>query len=429
MKLLTKYVLTTLVVAVYILLALGSETTEESTKKEVIIPYTWPTFQKSESEIRDYYNKNKDSLDPIEGIYSYRGTHSVNGYTTEEIGTYRLAIVKREKFLYTEDDTYEFLVIILESDNKHWTKGRLKALFRRTAYENLYECKWFMGDYSPTKWDFKIENNGFVYSKRETVDHNSYGIPFNVIDETGLLRIYPIFDATKNIKVKDGVKSDKTLLGTGSGFLISSTGLVVTNYHVVVDGSKLDVVFPIKGITKKAKIKMKDVQNDIAILEIENFSLAEISNIDIPYTFADNSSVKVGQEVFTLGFPLGDIMGSTPRLASGNINSLYGLEDDPRLYQINNAIQPGNSGGALFNKKGELVGICVSGLNAKFFYENQGIIPQNMNFAIKASYLKNLIGMMPEGDEILKRINTVKQGALEEQIEQLNPFIVQIRVY
>lgn len=122
-------------------------------------------------------------------------------------------------------------------------------------------------------------------------------------------------------------------------------------------------------------------------------------------------------------------MGTKSRLSTGRITSQFGIQDDPRLFQISNPLQPGNSGGPLFNTKGEFVGIVVSGLNAKYFYENVGIIPQNVNFAIKASYLQNLIYMMPEGDEIVNRKNLVKQTTMEEQIEQLNPFMVQIRVY
>ena len=121
-------------------------------------------------------------------------------------------------------------------------------------------------------------------------------------------------------------------------------------------------------------------------------------------------------------------MGTKSRLSTGRINSQYGIQDDPRLFQISNLLQPGNSR-APFNDNGDLVGIVVSGLNAKYFYENTGIIPQNVNFAIKASYLQSLISMMPEGDEVAKRKNSVKAGPMENQIEQLNSFIVQVRVY
>lgn len=211
--------------------------------------------------------------------------------------------------------------------------------------------------------------------------------------------------------------------------MISPTGLIVTNYHVVEDANRLEVVFANKNITKVASVRIKDTKNDIAILEVKDFSFVDISSQPIPFTFADVNSVKVGQEVFTLGFPLGDIMGTKSRLSTGRINSQFGVQDDPRLFQISNPLQPGNSGGPLFNGRGDLVGIVVSGLNAKYFYENTGIIPQNVNFAVKASYLQNLVSMTPEGDDVVKRKNCVKAGPMESQIEQLNPFIVQIRKY
>ena len=72
---------------------------------------------------------------------------------------------------------------------------------------------------------------------------------------------------------------------------------------------------------------------------------------------------------------------------------------NPRLFQISNPLQPGNSGGPLFNFKGELVGVVVSSLNAKAFYDNLGIVPQNVNFAIKNSYMKNMLEMLPEGEK------------------------------
>jgi S1-C subfamily serine protease len=415
-----------LIVIFIIIVFYGCVSTEQN---KINVPTIWPTVYKNENDIRKYYDDNRDKLDPIEGIYTNRESLTVDGSPVSTENPYRIAIVNRKAFSLTDEPSYEFIAIILESEYKEWTPGRIKAYIRLTAYQNMYECKWYMKEYNYEKKDFNIGKNGVVYSKTEKTKADGYGIPHHGLLETYLIRIYPLFDSRNLTNKKIDEKDTNILKGTGSGFVISKSGLIVTNYHVVIDGSKFEVAFPSKGLTRTAKIKMKDMQNDIAILEIENFTATDILNKEIPYSFADNSTVKVGQDVFTLGFPLGDIMGTTPRVASGNINSLYGLQDDPRLYQINNAIQPGNSGGALFNKKGELVGICVSGLNAKYFYENQGIIPQNMNFAIKGSYLKNLISMMPDGDEILKRINTVKQSSLEDQIEQLNPFIVQIRVY
>lgn len=398
-----------------ILLFLISCSTVQKEKKFIKKLDVYPV---GEQNIKNYLDSNKNNLDPIEGIWSISFEYLLpNGRTENHDNQCRAAIIKSNYI-----NGHEFIEITFSDAKNSFIPGSITAYFNSSSYESIYTSTQLSPDGSQSNANFNIDEYGLLNGTKEIYLNGE-----KIISKWHYLKLFPKFNGKYKSTSRDTTSTN--LKGTGSGFLISNTGLVVTNYHVVVDGSRLDIAFPNKGITKKAKVKMKDMQNDIAILEIENFTPSEVSISSVPFNFAENSSVKVGQEVFTLGFPFGDIMGTTPRLATGNINSLYGLQDDPRLYQINNAIQPGNSGGALFNKKGELVGICVSGLNAKYFYENQGIIPQNMNFAIKASYLKNLISMVPEGDEILKRINSVKQGAFEEQIEQLNPFIVQIRVY
>lgn len=266
-----------------------------------------------------------------------------------------------------------------------------------------------------------MDEFGILKSSSTSLDDNNPYIEY--YHETILIKAYP------PLRRKSRLSSDEKLKSSGSGFLLTSTGLVVTNYHVVEDANIIEVVFPEKNIIKTATVKIKDTKNDIAILEIKDFSFSELSSQPIPFSFADVSSVKVGQEVFTLGFPLGDIMGTKPRLSTGRITSQFGIQDDPRLFQISNPLQPGNSGGPLFNTKGEIVGIVISSLNAKYFYENMGIIPQNVNFAVKVNYLQSLVSMLPDGDEVAKRKNSVKIGSIEDLIEQLNPFIVRVQVY
>lgn len=399
-------------------------------QKTIKRPINWPKVVTSENDIKQYFENNIGMIDPIEGIYTVRQTATLLGQNIAPVvlKNYRIALVNRNVFKIPDEPTYDYIAIILESESKEWLLGDLKAYFRKTAFSNYYESKWFNYDFSARNFDFVIDPNGIIYERFDTTIYDS-GYWVSARRETQLIRIYPNFKVNNSNNSNSQSKDGKLLKCTGSGFLLANTGLIVTNYHVVKEGTSYEVIFPIKNINKKARIRLKDTQNDIAILEIENFSLSEITSNIIPFSLAENTNVKVGQEVFTLGFPLGDIMGTTPRLATGTINSLYGLQDDPRLYQINNPIQPGNSGGALFNRKGELVGICVSSLSAKYFYENAGIIPQNVNFAIKGSYLKNLIGMLDESNEILNRSNTMKQSSLEDQVEQLNPYIVQVRVY
>jgi serine protease Do len=382
---------------------------------------SWPTINKSETDFRRELDVDLHNLNYLEGIWICQVSRIVRNLETGQefplsTGTpYRIAIVRDTTY-----PNYEFVAVILESQYEIWTAGRVKAYFRKTAYPNIYEALWYMRNYEQKRATYEIDENGML-----TASYVNYisKPPAQMKTTTKLMKAYPIISGKKITSVSGQYKA------SGSGFLISESGLVITNYHVVEGASQIEIVFPERQITKTASIRIKDINNDIAILHIEDLSFPEIANHGIPFTFATVNSIKVGQEVFTLGFPFGDIMGTRSRLSIGHINSEYGLQDDPRLFQISNPLQPGNSGGPLYNNKGELVGIVVSGLNAKYFYENVGIIPQNVNFAVKVSYIKNLVAMLSEGDHILNRINSVKQTTIEEQIEQINPFVVQIRIY
>lgn len=279
-------------------------------------------------------------------------------------------------------------------------------------------------------WIYEVYNEVSVSAGYPQTDHYEFvAFKNDYLEEWGVGTMPSYLSQESKPKPGKTIKPTDDQLRIGSGVLISEIGIIATNYHVVEDATKIEVVFPENGFTRTASIRLKDSKNDIAILVLNDFSYTNTFKQSIPFTVADANTIKIGEEVFTLGFPLGEIMGTTSRLSNGRINSLYGLQDDPRLFQISNPLQPGNSGGPLFNSKGELIGLVVSSLNAKYFYENIGVIPQNVNFAIKSTYLQNLISMLPEGDDILKRNNVVKQGKMEDQIEQLNPFIVQIKVY
>jgi len=385
-------------------------------------PANWPTINKSEAEFRTYFDKNSNNLNPIEGIWTmnesgtWRNVYSGMTGSIPSKNAYRLAIFKD-----STTPTYDFVAVVLESQYTFWMPGRVKAYFRKTAYERVYEALWYMGDYSSDRGNYTLDESGLIKNTKTSYDPNNQYVESTI--ERIFIRAYPPITGKLRSSSGDELKS------SGSGFLLTSSGLIVTNYHVVEDAIRIEVTFADKNITKNASIRIKDTKNDIAILEVRDFSFSDLSTQPIPFSIADVNTVKVGQEVFTLGFPLGDIMGTKSRLSTGRINSQFGIQDDPRLFQISNPLQPGNSGGPLFNNNGDLVGIVVSSLNAKYFYENTGIIPQNVNFAIKASYLQSLVSMMPEGDDVAKRKNSVKAGPMENQIEQLNPFIVQVRVY
>ena len=120
---------------------------------------------------------------------------------------------------------------------------------------------------------------------------------------------------------------------------------MITNYHVV-KWSKNIKVRTAKGKELKAELISKDAQNDIAILKLNPVPV----DIQTNMFFGESSKMKEGDKVFTIGYPLSNILGQKPRYTEGVINSLYGVQDDPRPFQISLPIHPGNSGGPLFNE-------------------------------------------------------------------------------
>jgi len=93
-----------------------------------------------------------------------------------------------------------------------------------------------------------------------------------------------------------------------------------------------------------------------------------------------------------MGFPLAEILGTSPRLNKGLISATVGLDDDPKCVQFSAPVQPGNSGGPLLNSKGDVIGVISSTLNPmKVLAQTSGDLPQNVNFAIKTDCIRKFL--------------------------------------
>lgn len=361
----------------------------------------WETIDLNKGQLENYYDQNLKSLDQIEGIWS-----------EVENKQYKIGII-REK----DSTTRDFVAIIVESITPFWIPKQVKIEFEKTAYANAYSATYYMIDHSKQGTTAIITNEGLLEFNLKNPDGTSSKIYF--------IKNYPMNIGGEFERIVDS--SPEKSIGMGSGFLISKSGLVVTNYHVVKQKNEIEVVFPeIKKILK-ASVALKDENNDLVVLRLSDFNFSKIYSGTIPYFISSSKSVSLGQNVFTLGYPLGEVLGKSAKFSTGAISSLYGIQDDPRVYQISNPIQPGNSGGPLFNKEGELIGIIVASINAKFLYEKADILPQNINFAIKSDYLINLISMLPDGDEVLKRPNKLAGLKLEDQVKMITPYVLQIK--
>lgn len=170
----------------------------------------------------------------------------------------------------------------------------------------------------------------------------------------------------------------------GSGILISKDGLIVTAYHVI-ENAKGVAIKTSKGAFN-VRILAADKPNDLALLQIKD-SKGEFTAAPL----APSAKVKLGQTVFTLGFPNSALQGFNVKMTKGEISSTSGIQDDPRQFQISVPVQPGNSGGALFDEHGNVIGIVVAKLNEKVAKEITGNSPQNVNYAVKSSYVFPLI--------------------------------------
>jgi hypothetical protein len=135
---------------------------------------------------------------------------------------------------------------------------------------------------------------------------------------------------------------------SGSGFFVTPEGHFLTNYHVIEDAIRIVIQTP-KG-TLPAKLIKADKVNDLALLKI--------SGVSRPIPLAPSRGVRLGDGVFTIGFPNIQVQGIEPKLTRGEINSLSGIQDDPRYFQISTSVQPGNSGGPLRRSIWQCCGNC-----------------------------------------------------------------------
>jgi S1-C subfamily serine protease len=183
-----------------------------------------------------------------------------------------------------------------------------------------------------------------------------------------------------------------SLKASGTGFFISDDGYLITNNHVVKDAIKVRIVT--SAGTFDAKVVQTDAANDLALLKVEGHFTA------LPITPSRN--VALGNTVATVGFPDPGLQGFSPKLAKGEIASLSGAEDDARYFQISVPVQPGNSGGALVDEHGNVVGIVAAKLNAAAALQSSGSLPENVNYAIKSSYLLSFLESVPGVQNKLK---------------------------
>jgi S1-C subfamily serine protease len=202
-------------------------------------------------------------------------------------------------------------------------------------------------------------------------------------------------DFSKPAAAKPGVTADappgapgaakpKSVSKSGTGFVVSASGHVVTNQHVV--NGCTDIRGNLTGEPAMTlRVVSGDEANDLALLQAPPAT-----------TFKDfakirDRSIRSGDSVVAIGYPFHGLLTSDFTVTTGIVSSLSGLLNNTRFLQISAAVQPGNSGGPLLDTNGQVVGMVAAKINALKFVRATGEIPENINFAIKTGAIRDFL--------------------------------------
>jgi serine protease Do len=177
-------------------------------------------------------------------------------------------------------------------------------------------------------------------------------------------------------------KSDRKLGNTGTGFFINDQGHIITNSHVVKDCKQINTLY--QGSKVSTSLVTNDPRNDLALLK------ATVRPSAIAY-FRSGRGIRAGDDILAFGFPFESILSDYLKGTKGMVNALAGLGNDTRFMQVSASVQPGNSGGPLLDQAGNVVGVVTAKMNAIKMAKYSGDIPQNVNFALKASLVRDML--------------------------------------
>ena len=197
---------------------------------------------------------------------------------------------------------------------------------------------------------------------------------------------------------------------SGTGFLVAP-GLLITNQHVVADCQRIDVVSP--DGRRAARVVDSDDLIDLALLRVSGLS-GPIAPIRRP------GSVRLGEPAYAFGFPLTGLLSEGGNFTTGVVSGLRGMRDAANQIQISTPVQPGNSGGAVVDSSGGVIGVVVAKLNATEVSRLTGDIPQNVNFAVSLQTLVQFLRKNAVSTSSVERGASLDTAQLAEALRSVS---------
>jgi len=326
---------------------------------------------KTQTSFKEYLLQNSDKADFIEGIWEFnQRTESGLDLNDKKISPtsfniqiipYRIAIMKTDDSHYlcyriSTVDQFTDKISVRNANSCDDFTFELTAIEGQYLYSNLSNS---CISYQDCKGKAYIKQDGDLYFECKKDEYKDGAHSWNNFYLTAT-KLSPTQAEIRNWKSKsENEKAEiRPRFSYGTGAAVRAD-LVLTSYHVVENAKAISI----RGVngrfdtTYSAIINFYEPEIDIAILSIENYQTTK--NFSLPYSFKLTAS-EVGENIFVLGYPLQNTMGQEIKLTTGVISSNSGFLGDTTLFQISAPIQPGNSGGPLFDNYGNLIGVVTA---------------------------------------------------------------------
>ena len=324
--------------------------------------------------------------------YIYSGIYELKKSSENFVDyPYKMAVLQKDDRI--------IMIYLDDSDNcSLWGYGEVRGVLKPTNSQSKLDAIWY-----DKRLDFEEELSA-------EFDGNvlKIGLEEDIYFEENILMYVKKGDDNSN------KYSTPTSMWSGTGFALKD-GYIMTNYHVISDASQIKI----QGINGDflteygVQVVGVDKSNDLALLKI----LGEVpTGFDaIPYGIKTSIS-DVGENIFVLGYPLTATMGEEIKLTNGIISARTGFDGDVTTYQLSAPVQPGNSGGPMFDEDGNVIGvICAKHVGA-----------ENVAYAVKTSQVKNLIESISDLS-ILNTKNTLQGKSLKDQVKEVKNYVYLIK--